>query len=127
MQPMETQLSQNKTKNHINQGKLRLPFFAYLLKMTSDKIVNKIKWLLTHTLIKKYNEKYWIHSKTGKKDGVYKKWYLDGKIWLRCFFKDGYLDGEYTIWRDDGQICQHCFYKKDKIIKYFFTKSDNSF
>ena len=55
-----------------------------------------------------YMERY------GKKEGEYKMWYPNGKIWAQCYYKEGKLEGEFKWWYDNGQLMFQWYYKEGK-------------
>ncbi len=69
-----------------------------------------------------------IVMKDGKKNGIAKQFYSNGKIWKEVSYKDGKLDGEAKIYDEEGRLQRVVNYKEGrnhgKLVKYF--KSGNA-
>ncbi len=50
-------------------------------------------------------------------EGERKDWHYDGKLWVRCFYKDGKLNGEFKSWWGNGKLSSHQLYKNDEVVK----------
>lgn len=48
----------------------------------------------------------------GLKDGVWKCWYINGKLMQKETYKKGLLHGEYAKWAETGQLIANGYYKK---------------
>lgn len=54
-----------------------------------------------------------------KGEGEYKEWYVDGKLYIHCFYKDNLKDGEYKEWNYNGKLIMRKLFKDGKIIKNY--------
>ncbi len=52
-----------------------------------------------------------------RREGEYKSWYENGKLYRHCFYKNDELDGEYKMWKKYGQLYVHQLYKNGKLVK----------
>jgi antitoxin component YwqK of YwqJK toxin-antitoxin module len=48
-------------------------------------------------------------------DGIFKKWFADGKPLKKCSYKDDKLEGLYETWYKNGNRQTKCSYKDDKL------------
>jgi antitoxin component YwqK of YwqJK toxin-antitoxin module len=64
--------------------------------------------------IKTKFEHYFIDNKN-QKQGEYKKYFLDGKINVLCYYTDNRLNGPYSSYYFNDQIKTECNYKNNKI------------
>ena len=55
------------------------------------------------------------------KNGECIEYYGNGKISLKCFYKDGKRHGEYICYYEDGNIFKH-YLNDEKIYEYVITK-----
>ncbi len=55
----------------------------------------------------KISESYQINRKSGKKEGLYKHFYPNGKLNEEATYKDGMLDGYRKLYREDGSLEIH--------------------
>ena len=46
-----------------------------------------------------------------EKNGLYRFWYNNGKLWEECTYKDGEKDGLYRHWYENGELMDECTYK----------------
>ncbi len=52
----------------------------------------------------------------GKLDGKCLYWYEDGGMWVECYHRNDQLDGEYKEWDSETQeLIIHCYYRKGKL------------
>ena len=51
--------------------------------------------------------------KKGTLDGVYNRWYRNGKKMFEVYYKNGKKDGVYTQWYEDGKLQSKVTYKDD--------------
>jgi len=52
------------------------------------------------------------YYKDGIKDGLYQKYYVDGKLMVAATYDKNQLDGEYTVYYENGQVEIHGYYSK---------------
>jgi len=55
-----------------------------------------------------------VTYKNGKKNGIYEKYYINGKLAIRKNYKNGIENGLYESWYDNGQLTIRCNYKNGK-------------
>ncbi len=55
-------------------------------------------------------------------EGEYKLWYENGKLWIRCFFKNDKYEGEFKAWQKNGQLYKHCFFKNGEVVKDYLEE-----
>jgi antitoxin component YwqK of YwqJK toxin-antitoxin module len=48
-----------------------------------------------------------------KKEGEYKEWHNNGKLFLECFYLNYKLEGEYKAWSEEGVLIAHRIYEKE--------------
>jgi antitoxin component YwqK of YwqJK toxin-antitoxin module len=58
--------------------------------------------------------KHYFEDESGKKQGEYKLWHVNGQLREHCYYVDGNLHGEYKWWHLNGQLSQHCYYVDGK-------------
>jgi uncharacterized protein len=51
----------------------------------------------------------------GKIEGVYKKYYYNGQIYIICNFINGILHGEYKSYHKNGQLFNECYHVDGKL------------
>ena len=69
------------------------------------------------------NGRLWTETtiKDGELDGLYKSWFSDGNIAEESIYKNGLYDGPYKAWSGNGQLIIECTYKNgilDGTYKY---------
>ena len=60
-----------------------------------------------------------ISYKSGKKDGIEKKWFDDGQLAMRCRYKEGKLSGQHIIYYYGSKLpAEVDYYKNGKWLGY---------
>jgi antitoxin component YwqK of YwqJK toxin-antitoxin module len=60
---------------------------------------------------KQKQSEYYYDRKTGKKEGKYRSWHLNGKLSTECEYKNGEYEGLYKSYHDSGQPFEEVNYK----------------
>jgi len=85
--------------------------------------MKKTKDLPKRILIKARNSEY--YEIDGKRDGRYRKWFDDGQLFERCYYKNDELDGEYKRWHYNGPLAVHTYYKSNKLDGEYKTWNES--
>jgi antitoxin component YwqK of YwqJK toxin-antitoxin module len=72
------------------------------------------------------NGKIWEHRYyvDDKRHGEYKAWHLNGQLSRHCYYVDGKLHGEFKLWHENGQLWVHCFYQNGEVVVDFTKNQD---
>lgn len=84
-------------KEKIEQG--QIPHTGTIIEC--DNITDKVRHL--------------INYKDGKRDGVQKRWYDNGQLWIEMNYKDGKGNGLMRSWYENGQLLYKAYQKYGKL------------
>jgi uncharacterized protein len=71
------------------------------------------KWTYRDTVHGNASECYYLN---GKKNGLYKRFYLDGALGECGQYKNDYEDGEWKYFTNNGSLIKECSFKAGKLI-----------
>jgi antitoxin component YwqK of YwqJK toxin-antitoxin module len=54
----------------------------------------------------------------GFRQGEYREWHGNGKMWEHCFYVNDERSGEYKLWNTCGELAEHGFYVNDDIFSF---------
>ena len=107
-------------KDIIKEKFTTIPYMdVWISSIVEGYIYEKVKKVDKKGYREEYTERY------GKKEGEYKTWYKNGKIWAQCYYKEGKLEGEYKRWYDNGQFGCQSYYKEGKLegeLKWWYRE-----
>ena len=64
---------------------------------------------------------YFVDEK-GLRQGKYKRYHYNDKLWIHSFYKDGKLQGKYKEYNEDGSLKYTKYFSNDKNVTDMFNK-----
>lgn len=120
-------VNQNKsiTLNKIDQYHVSMTYGKYKV-FTSSCTLNKVqnirftkRWYMAENQLE--GEKQFLNR---RREGLWRKWYMNGQLKSEHKYKDGLLMGPCRKWHNNGQLLRECTYINDKVEgveRYWFN------
>ena len=56
----------------------------------------------------------YFSDENNRKQGLYRKYWPNGRLWIKCTYQDGKLNGRYQSYYRNGQLLSECNYTNGK-------------
>jgi antitoxin component YwqK of YwqJK toxin-antitoxin module len=122
-QEVKTSLIEQAKTHNVCGSELERAIDAQTWSELQNVICDNIGWCITNDI--RLPDGYYKNSEIeftitdGKLHGEYVEFHENGKVAIKCFYKNGKLHGEYISYYGNGNIYKKYDYKNDKVKKKF--------